>query len=163
MIERLQNKDYNMLAKDLMNMIDHEHGYVNDFKISDAELSTLRNIIKAHWLYRIQLLVPEHVSKFDEAGMDHYHALAHLIDHQSVWYTASRILSREAVDRIKEISLFKQLSHLFGSIQIADEGKFGWENMLWRLVRPCNHDCASIHTDRWFWDLATDWKIPEIG
>jgi len=150
-----------MIAKSkLMNEINNESGYALDFKLMPDELQVVRDVIKMHWLYRIQLLAQDHVTNFDKLGMEKYHQLSHLLDHQTAWYTATRVLTRDGVSRIKEMNFFKKLQSLFGNIAIADEAKFGWDNMLWRLVRPGNTDCASIHADRWFWDLASDWPVP---
>jgi hypothetical protein len=150
-----------MIATRLMDEINNEKGYAVNFKLATEELAAVRSLIKMHWLYRIQIAAEEHVAKFDKLGMEHYHQLAHLLDHQTAWHTATRVLTRDAVTRIKELNFFKQLQSFFGNIEIADEAKFGWDNMLWRLVRPGNTDCASIHADRWFWDLARDWHVPD--
>jgi hypothetical protein len=149
-----------MLATRVADTIADGVGYAIAIKLSDIELAMIRNIVKTQWLYRIQLLKSECVAQFDAIGMEEYHTLAHLIEHQTAWPTAARILSRHDVLQIKELPFFKKLAHTFGAITIADEAKFGWENMLWRLVRPGNTDCASVHTDRWFWDLAKDWLVP---
>ncbi|EKD55027.1 MAG: hypothetical protein ACD_60C00028G0024 [uncultured bacterium] len=147
----------------LKKTLNHDVGYAIHFKLNEAELGAIRAIIKSQWLYRMQLLVPEHIAALDAFGMENYHRFAHLLDHSSSWPTPTRILSKRDVNVIKEMPFFNSFKKIFGSIEIADEAKFGWDHMLWRLVRPGNSDCASIHTDRWFWDLASDWKVPDYA
>ena len=149
-----------MSAQELMNEINQGEGYSLDIKLDQSELETVRSIIKSQWLYRMQLQIPDFISALDRDGMEHYHEHAHLLDHQSSWPTASRILTRKDASTIKDLPFCKKLAQKFGSIELADEAKFGWENMLWRLVRPGNADCAPIHADRWFWDLGRDWPVP---
>ena len=145
-------------SKEIFN---NANGYLLGIQLDFDELSQLRELIKAHWLYRLQTLVPKYVKDFDQSGMAYYHKLSYLIDHQQAWPTATRILSRNAVSLVRGMRFFKKLCNLFGAISIADEEKFGWENIQWRLVRPHFTDYASLHIDRWFWDLA-DWPTPHF-
>lgn len=138
----------------LSRQINGEMGYSIDLTLSDAELTTLRKMIRMQWLYRLQLLAPQHVHQFDQIGMERYHELAHLIDHSQAWPKYSRVLPREAHDYIRGMPFFKQLESEFGPIKVADEEKLGWENIYWRLVRPGTSDFGSLHADRWFVDLG---------
>ena len=86
--------------------------------------------------------------------MEHYHELSHLVDHAQAWPKYSRVLPKEAVETIRNMPFFERLEDEFGKIKIADEEKFGWGNIYWRLVRPGNSDYGSIHSDRWFVKLG---------
>src|SRR3990167_1540414 len=130
-----------------------EEGYSLNLKLSDAELESLRRMIRMQWLYRLQLLVPEHINQFDECGIERYHELAHLIDHSKAWPKTSRVLPREAAHVIQQMNFFKEMEDEFGEIKIADEEKLGWENIYWRLVRPGQTDFGSLHTENWFVQL----------
>ena len=136
-------------------------GFSVEYRLSADELSSVRAFIKEQWLYRLQLLQPTLVSQFDTTGIEYYHELSHLIDHQSAWPSNSRVLSKSAVTAIKAMNFYKKLCEAYGAITIADEEGFGWENMLWRIVRPGNTDCAPLHVDKWFWELGEHWKVPD--
>ena len=148
-------------TRSLFEEIQHGKGYALGSSLPKEELSELREIIKSQWLYRIQLLKPESVKDFNEASMTNYHTLSHLIDHETVWPSSARVLPYYLINYIKQMTFFKKIEAVFGKIEIADEEQLGWGNMLWRLVRPGNTDCGPIHADRWFWDLAPKWKIPD--
>ncbi len=138
----------------LREAIDSEEGYSIKLKLAESELEFLRKMVKIQWLYRLQLLMPKQVHQFDEFGIERYHELSHLIDHAKAWPKYSRVLPREAVALIKEMDFFKRFEAEFGPAKMADEEKLGWENVYWRLVRPGNKDCGSIHADRWFVELG---------
>lgn len=138
-----------------------EEGYSLNLKLSPLELETIQKMIRMQWLYRLQLLVPEHIHKFDELGVERYHELAHLIDHSKAWPKTSRVLPREAAQTIQKMDFFKKMEQEFGDIEIADEEKLGWENVYWRLVRPGNSDFGTLHTENWFVNLGYYGK--EVG
>lgn len=130
-----------------------KEGYTTELSLAKDELEILRKMIRIQWLYRIQLLSPEHVKKFDDIGIERYHEFAKLLDHTSVWPTYARTLPRESVSVVREMPFFKRLEKEFGTVGIGDEQDFGWSNIYWRLVRPGKDDTGSLHADRWFWDL----------
>ncbi len=148
------------MSRDSWEIIANKDGYLANIQLTESELLTLRNIISDHWLYRIQLLRPDLVSVFDSLGIENYHKGSHLIEHETVWPTPTRVLQKNSVDIIKKMSFFEKLQTEFGMIEIADEEKFGFANMLWRIVRPNSQDCAPLHVDRWFWEIGDDWKVP---
>lgn len=129
-------------------------GYTIDLKMSPADLAEIRQIIHTQWIYRLQLLVPDKVHLFYNAGIEKYHEHAHLIDHAKAWPKTSRVMSPEAVARIRKMDFFRSLEAEFGDLQIADEEKLGWENFYWRLVRPGNMDFGTLHADDWFVQLG---------
>ena len=129
-------------------------GFSIDLKLQAQELEILRKFIEVQWLYRLQLLVPEHVYQFRKNGIERYHELSQLIDHAKAWPKYSRVLPAEAVNIIREMNFIKVLEEEFGKFMIADEEKLGWENIYWRLVRPGATDYGTLHSDRWFVKLG---------
>jgi hypothetical protein len=121
--------------------------------ITRDELATLREHIREQWLYRLQLVVPEHVSRFHNISMDQYHTLSDLVDHAKIWPKTSRVLPASAVRSVRSMSFFQQLESEYGPIIIGDEENFGWENITWRLVRPRQKDVGPIHADEWFYEV----------
>lgn len=148
----LERQDVDSL--ELNKSINGSEGFSIKLKLPESELELFRKMVRIQWLYRIQLLAPKYVHQFDEIGMEHYHKLSHLIDHPKAWPKYSRVLPREAVEVIKQMSFIKKLDDAFGKIKIADEERLGWENIYWRLVRPGNNDFGGLHTERWFVKLG---------
>lgn len=152
-----------MNKPELMNVRHGQEGYSLNLKLSASELEMIQKMIRMQWLYRLQLLVPEHVHRFDEVGIERYHELAHLIDHATVWPKTSRVLPREAISIFRKMDFFNKLESELGSCIIADEEQYGWENIYWRLVRPGNNDLGSLHADKWFWDIGTSGPISNFS
>src|SRR3989338_6470262 len=139
----------------LLAAVNREKGYSLNLKLSTDELEIIRKMIRIQWLYRLQLLVPRNLYQFDEMGIERYHELSHLIDHENAWVKHARVLPQEAIAIIRNMDFFKKLEREFGQVGIGDEEYFKRENMSWRLVRPGNKDIGSIHADKWFWDIGT--------
>jgi hypothetical protein len=142
------------MMKNLFELMNGENGYSTDLKLMDSELDILRKCIRMQWLYRLQLLTPKQLKKFDDIGMEHYHDVSNLIDHAGSWPKTSRVLPREDVAMIREMDFFKELESSLGSFHISDEEHLGWENIYWRIVRPGDQDVGSLHADKWFWDIG---------
>lgn len=141
--------------------IQGQNGYSLNLKLSPTELTTIQQMIRVQWLYRLQLLVPDQVHQFDQIGIERYHELAHLVDHAEVWPKTTRVFPREAISLIKKMDFFKRLTNEVGDFVISDEENFGWENIYWRLVRPGNADFGSLHQDKWFWEIGEYGKVPD--
>lgn len=150
----------NLTRLHFMQEVDGEPGYSLKLKLSENDLSIFRQIIRIQWLYRLQILVPEKISEFDQQGMEQYHQLSHLVDHANTWPKHTRIFPREAVPVIRNMDFFKKLELELGKVHITDEENLGWENIYWRLVRPGIDDYGSIHADKWFWDLGINGFMP---
>src|SRR3990167_3548165 len=142
-----------MMTSGIVSDIYGKDGYSLKLGLSADELETIRKMIRMQWLYRLQLLVPNDIQKFDEIGIERYHELAHLINNSQSWLKPARVLPRKAIDMIRKMTFFNQLRHELSQFSISDEECFGWENIYWRLVRPGNTDFGTLHTDKWFWDL----------
>lgn len=138
----------------LQDKVNGEAGYSTDLKLTEIELDTFRKMIRMQWLYRLQLLAPKEIQKFDGGGMEQYHQFDYMIDHAKAWPKYSRVLPKDAIAIIKNMPFFKQLEQEFAMVKIADEENLGWENVYWRLVRPGNKDYGTIHADQWFVDLG---------
>ena len=63
----------------LISSVYGEAGYSLDLKLSEQELSIIQQMIRMQWLYRLQLLVPDQVHKFNDIGIERYHELSHMI------------------------------------------------------------------------------------
>ncbi|EKD71493.1 MAG: hypothetical protein ACD_46C00180G0007 [uncultured bacterium] len=143
----------------LLNAINGTEGFSTNIKLNDSDLDVLRKLIRIQWLYRLQLLDDKNVYQFDKLGIERYHELCHLIDHSSSWPKKARVLPKEAVSLIRKLDFFKLLEDELGYFQISDEEHLGWEEIYWRLVRPGNNDCGSLHADKWFWDIGGYGKV----
>lgn len=146
----------------LRNAVDGEQGFSTSLTLTDSDLAMLRQLIRIQWLYRIQLLVPEKVKEFDQAGMENYHQVSQYIDHSTAWPKTARVLPKEAVSLIKKLDFYKTLVQEFGEFHVSDEEHLGWENIYWRLVRPGNEDLGSPHADQWFWQIGGYGKVAEF-
>ena len=108
-------------------------------------------MITTQWLERISVIAPEQVSAFDAVGVDRYHECAHLMDHVKAWPKVNRILPKEATAEIRTFSVMQKLAEAFGPFAISDEEGVGYEEIIWRLVRPHHkEDVGSLHADIWF-------------
>jgi hypothetical protein len=127
-------------------------GFVSGFSFSPADLSRLRDIITARWLGRIRSVArPELADQFLAIGIERYH------DHGSLWNKDARLFSKEDVQEIWSMSLFKDLILAFGPLTIADIEGLGYPEIYWRLVRPNNpQDVSGVHADSWFYTYTND-------
>ncbi|KMP10410.1 hypothetical protein UZ36_07720 [Candidatus Nitromaritima sp. SCGC AAA799-C22] len=130
-------------------------GFSTDLSLENEELVRLRHLIRDQWLGHIKTIVPEHVNRFEELGMERYHEASHLLDHGSVWPKKVRILPQDAVLEIRKMNFISQLENYFGPFEISDEENVGREEIYWRLVRPNEkNDIGPLHADGWFWELG---------
>jgi len=135
--------------------IDRGLGFSLDVKLTEEELRLFRNLIEKQWLMVSRQACPEYIEEFYLKGMKNYHQLSHLLDHSVTWPKTVRILSKEAVDEIREMPFCRKLEDIFGPFLISDEENIGWEEIYWRLVRPNQlGDVGPLHADAWFWALG---------
>jgi hypothetical protein len=135
-------------------------GFVTPFRFMPEELETIRSLIRAHWLERIWEAAPQHAERFAAAGIERYHELSHLLDHEKLWTVKKRVLPMSAVTQIRRMSVFSRLEEEFGPFQVADVEHVSEEEMVWRIVRPGGaKDIGPLHADAWFWDIG-DKKMP---
>ena len=102
----------------LLAAVNGEKGYSLNLKLSTDELEIIRKMIRIQWLYRLQLLVPRNLYQFDEMGIERYHELSHLIDHENAWVKHARVLPQEAIAIIRNMDFFKKLEREFGQVGI---------------------------------------------
>jgi|SRR3990167_299543 len=141
--------------------LENGQGYYEGLCFQKNELTEILKIIRTEWLDRIKQTSPLHWEKFSEIGIERYHELSHLLEHGVVWSKSARMLSKEAVKKIRKMSLIKNLEAEYGSIQIVDEENIGYEEIDWRLVRPNQpSDVGPFHADAWFCELGHGIKPP---
>ena len=145
----LNNKEY-------YKILNKKEGYFI-INIINLDLNTMRNLVEKHWIKKIEKNYPALKNIFKKNKIINYHKNSDKIDHSKFWVKKTRILSKKDVEKIKKLQFFKTLEKIFGPILISDtfDGeKIGHEEMYWRIVRPNqNTDRASLHADKWFWDL----------
>ena len=130
-------------------------GFSTDLSLKGEELTRMRSLVHDQWLGHIKTIAPEHVSIFEELGVNRYHEASHLLDHNLAWPKKVRILPREAVSEIRKMEFVSRLEDYFGPFEISDEENVGREEIYWRLVRPnAANDIGPIHADSWFWKLG---------
>lgn len=120
-------------------------GYFLDFKLEPGDLHVVRQYVRQRWLARIRgAFGADRVRHFEPLEMDRYHEFSYLIDHKLTFSNPFRILAESDVARLKQLPPFHRFKRL------ADEGKRGYENMLWRVVRPGGDDITPMHSDKDF-------------
>lgn len=131
-------------------------GYCADWSLSPAELQVLRGAIEAQYLGRIAAVHPQLVERFAAAGLENYHTLAHLVDHESLWPKEVRLLPEDAVERVAALPVMERLRDELGSFAISDVVYgdtivTGRREVYWRIVRPgIATDVGPLHADAWF-------------
>lgn len=130
-------------------------GYSTDLKLNIEELNTFRHHVNHHWLYNISHFYPDLADQAKHLGIENYHLLANLVDHQKLWPKSNRILPSTSVEHIKKLPFLATLREEFGEFDISDvydtEQHYGHEEIYWRLVRPNEKgDVGSLHKDTWF-------------
>jgi hypothetical protein len=73
-----------------------KEGICTDVSVAPVELTELRRLTTVSWLGVIRKAVPEAVSLFEEAGIEQYHRLSHLVDHARIWTTVARTFDQAA-------------------------------------------------------------------
>ena len=140
--------------------VDGPEGRYLGLRFTDSELSRVVQLIEQQWLVRIEQIAPQHVEAFAKVGVGHYHEVAHLIDHVTAWPKKERILSQQAVNEIRQMSIMQALEREYGKFKISDEEHVGREELYWRLVRPnYANDVGPLHADHWFHVLDPDFEI----
>jgi hypothetical protein len=139
-----------------------EAGFSVDAKLAPDELAELRRLTTQSWLDVIGKVAPDKRDEFEEAGIEDYHRLSHLIDHARVWTTETRTFPAEVVDTIRSFSLFDLFDSECPGYRICSEmppyGDLGRARINWRLVRPGDGaDLGPIHADYWFEAVMDGW------
>jgi hypothetical protein len=131
-------------------------GYTLDYKIPASDLAVLRELVTEQFLSNIASIDEELVAKFEKAGIDRYHDLSSLIEHEKAWPKLRRCLPQSSCERIKKLSFWKTIERDFapfklGPVVYEKEIDYGRDEMYWRIVRPDQKDdVGTLHADRWF-------------
>jgi hypothetical protein len=144
-------------------MVFGKEGICTDISLAPAELTELRRLTTDSWLGVIRKAAPEAVPQFEEAGLDQYHRLSHLVDHARVWTTMARTFDQAAVDHIRSFSLFDMFDRELPNYRVASSmppyGDLGRSRINWRLVRPGDGtDIGPVHADYWFDAVLETWS-----
>src|SRR6187431_2877602 len=89
--------------------LEGEIGYLTGLHFQADELERIRALVTAQWLQQIGEETPAAVKQFETAGINHYHELCHLVNHETLWPKARRILGPDAVAEIRRMSLLRVL------------------------------------------------------
>jgi hypothetical protein len=128
-------------------------GFVDTFKLSSEELRELKNIIQEHYLRRIEEEYPHLVQEFAQKGIEDYHLLSHLVDHNHLWPKQARLFNKVAAKKFRNFKFFHALENYLGKFEVIDYEGLGNEEFNWRLVRPNSPtDIGPMHKDSWFWN-----------
>ncbi|OGT25450.1 MAG: hypothetical protein A3I77_03935 [Gammaproteobacteria bacterium RIFCSPLOWO2_02_FULL_42_14] len=141
--------------------IEQGRGFYLKFKLDQKEVELLKSIVREQWLNIIKKNNSTYWKRFSDIGIERYHELAHLVDHGALWAKPNRIFSREAAKVMRSLSLIKNLEKAYGPFIVADEENIGYEEFVWRLVRPNQpSDIGPLHADDWFLQLGHGVKPP---
>jgi len=122
--------------------------------MSTRELSTIKGLITDQYLARLSSLSKTEINEFYLKGMQQYHLLSHMVEHQTLWPKKVRTLGPNAVEQFKELPFFTRLKNSLNIHSITNEDGSEWEEVYWRIVRPGSTDVGGFHADKWFWDLG---------
>lgn len=131
----------------------HGDGYVHELRLDAEEHSALRTMIEQQYLARIAEFYPQLREQFAEKGIENYHLLSDLVDHNALWPKDARLLTRESAAAFRNFNFFSKLEEYIGPFEVIDYEGRGYEEYNWRLVRPnAPTDVGPMHKDSWFWD-----------
>ena len=138
-----------------------QKGFHLGLKLTQEELDVFRLLIEKHYLNILQESKVSNFDSFQNATIQNYHTLSHLVDHSKLWSKNNRILNQDAIDTIHQMLFFKTLQKEFGVFSVSDEEEIGREEFYFRLCRPHEpSDFGPLHADAWFWELGHG-KMPE--
>jgi hypothetical protein len=130
-------------------------GFSADLKLEKEELDLFRHYINAHFLSVIRTHYPALSTYSEKMGIENYHLFSDQVDHQKLWSKTNRVLPKEFVHHLKQLSFIKTLKEEFGDFLLSDiydvKQHYGHEEVYWRIVRPqAKKDVGSLHKDKWF-------------
>jgi len=149
-----------MTTLNLKRKIFETPGYSQDVTLTPDELAVFRREITRQWLDVIGQAHPELASRFEAVGVENYHELAHLIEHEKLWPKGNRCLPKDSCGEIKKLPFLQTLRQELGEFDISTVFHGGTheadrEEIYWRLVRPnASTDVGSLHADKWFHKIS---------
>jgi hypothetical protein len=136
-------------------------GVIQGNSFSKQETARIEKLIHQHIIERIGQLSSEAGKLVAGTELENYHLIANQVcemispeaSYASLFSKGSRILAKNAVQEIKEMSFFDYLTQGFANYYLSDEENIGHEQICFRIVRPNERDdVGSLHRDRWFWE-----------
>jgi hypothetical protein len=158
---RVEAKGAEMAGLNLKSKIYVAPGYSSDLQLEPHELAMFRSAISEQWLSVIESHHPDLVEQFQRVGIQNYHEISHLIDHEKMWPKENRCLPLHSCKKIKALPFLRTLKNEFGDFELADvfygdTHVAGREEIYWRLVRPAAAtDVGSLHADKWFHEVMS--------
>ena len=117
------------------------------------ERQRIEALIKAQLVENAWKFSPSAASAIADVGLGDYHKVVDSQDHGKLLSKLGRVLSKQAVDEIKQMSFFDYARDAFGPYYLSDEEDFGHEQICFRVARPNKReDVGTLHRDAWFWD-----------
>ena len=147
------------MNKEIYKSVFESPGFSADISLSNEDLSLFRSCIESQYLEVISSLEIPIIKKLAEKGIENYHEVSSLVDHNNLWNKKNRCLPVESVSKIKATNFFAKLKDIFGEFKISDIAYDqvtvnGAEEIYWRLVRPrVPTDVGSLHADKWFHEV----------
>ena len=139
-------------------------GYSTKLSLNSKELKVLRDLIEKQANKHLSKNTKRPINKIPkDEDLSNYHINHSDIDHDNIWGKDNRILSKEDSKTFRKQKFFDKLNFVFGEFEISDEQNLGYENFVWRIVRPnFKNDMGPPHRDCWFWNLNPDFPGPKF-
>ena len=148
-----------VMNKEIYKSVFESPGFSSDIFLNNEDLVLFRKCIESQYLEVISGLEFPTNEIIAGKGIENYHEVSELVDHNHLWNKKNRCLPVESVSKIKATNFFVKLKNIFGDFKISDIAYdqikiSGVEEIYWRLVRPgVPTDVGSLHADKWFHDV----------
>jgi hypothetical protein len=141
-----------------------EAGLLKGPAFTAEELVTIRALIKQHLVETAHGFSSHAADAIANSELEQYHLISKEVDHSKLLSKKGRILPKDTVDIIKQMSFFDYVEKAMGPFYLSDEEGIGHEQICFRIVRPDRReDVGSLHRDSWFWDYYNFNVPPGIG
>jgi hypothetical protein len=141
-----------------------EAGLLKGPSFTSDEVRKIGELIKQHIVETAHDLSPRAADAIAGVDLDQYHLISGEFDHSRLLSKKGRILPKEAVDTIKQMSFFDYVRRTMGPFYLSDEEGVGYDQICFRIVRPDRReDVGSLHRDSWFWDYYGFHRPEGIG
>lgn len=148
-----------MSHKKILELVLNKPGYTTNLQLNNTELASFKDAIFNQYLQNIKITYPNLYKNFKENGLENYHLLSKLINHEIMWLKINRCLPQDFVNDFKKMEIYIYLKEIFGPFRISgiisgDKVYPEREEIYWRLVRPCTpSDIGPLHADKWFHEI----------
>ena len=117
------------------------------------ERARIETLIKSQLIENARKLSSKAASSLEGVALSDYHKAVDDHDHGKLLSKLGRVLTKPAVDEIRQMSFFDYVRDAFGPYYLSDEENLGHEQICFRIARPDRReDVGSVHRDAWFWD-----------